>query len=45
MLVFVGGALTIGCPNTQFFPMLETVPLVGETTWVGDFPPGMEAIA
>ena len=43
MLVFVGGALTIGCPTASFIPMLEMVPLVGKTTWIGGFPLGMEA--
>ena len=43
MLVFVGGVLIVGCPITRFFPMLETVPLVGKTTWIGGLPLGVEA--
>ena len=43
MSVFIGSVLTTGCPTTKFFSMLEMVPLVGKTTWIGGFPPGMEA--
>ena len=43
MLVFVGGALTVGFPTARIFPILETVPLVGKTTWVGGFFLGVES--
>ena len=36
--VFVDGTITIGCPTTLFFLVLETYPLSNETTWDGGSP-------